>query len=58
MNLLLKLLSYIGLGLTIIPAIVYFNGGLDTEQYKLMATVGMVLWFVTAPFWINKSKPV
>ena len=56
MSVILKILSYLGLGLTIVPSVLLLVGSslLDDYSYKLLATVGMVLWFTTAPFWINK----
>jgi len=49
-----KVVSYLGLGLTLVPAAIVLVIN-DDHSYKLMATVGMVLWFVSAPFWINKK---
>ena len=54
MNIVLKLLSYVGLGLTIVPAVLQL-AGFPNVPYVLLTTLGMVLWFLTAPFWINKS---
>jgi hypothetical protein len=56
MSVILKILSYLGLGLTIGPSVLLLVGSslLDNYDYKLLATVGMILWFATAPFWINK----
>ncbi len=53
MNVVLKILSYLGLGLTIGPSLLLLVG-LASPRHALLATVGMVLWFATAPFWINK----
>ncbi len=53
MKFLLKLLSFIGLGLTGIPSVLYFMGKIELESSHHMMTVGMLIWFVTAPFWIN-----
>lgn len=56
MIVLAKLVSYAGLLLTLVPSVLLLIGSslLDGYNYQLLATVGMVLWFVTAPFWINK----
>lgn len=54
MMLLVKIISYLGLGLTVVPAMLLLSGNSDI-QYQLLAVVGMVLWFVTAPFWINRT---
>ena len=55
MNVVLKILSYLGLGLTLVPSVLLLTG-YASPQHALLATIGMVLWFATAPFWINKSS--
>jgi len=52
----LKTGSFLGLALTIVPSLIFFTGDLELSQMKIYMGVGMVLWFVTAPFWINKSS--
>jgi len=56
MKILLKTGSFLGLALTIVPSLIFFTGDLELSQMKIYMGVGMVLWFVTAPFWINKSS--
>lgn len=56
MKILLKIISFIGLGLTLIPSILLFSGQINADTCKLLMLVGTVLWFVTAPFWMNESK--
>ena len=53
---LIKIGSFVSLVLTIVPSLIFFTGGLELSQMKIYMGVGMVLWFVTAPFWINKSS--
>lgn len=55
-NTLLKILSYLALAGTIIPSLLVFFGDLDLEINKNIMAVSMVIWFITAPLWINKSK--
>lgn len=55
MKRLLISLSVIGLIMTIIPPILMFLGRMELSEIKTWMGVGMVMWFVTAPFWINKS---
>lgn len=55
MKRLLISLSVIGLIMTIIPPILMFLGRMELSEMKTWMGVGMVMWFVTAPFWINKS---
>lgn len=56
MNTLLKILSAVGLLLSILPAFLVFTGALTFEQYTLLLMIGTLLWFLTAPSWINKKQ--
>lgn len=51
----LILLSVLGLIATIAPPILLFLGKIELGEVKTWMGLGMLLWFVTAPFWINKS---
>ena len=53
---LLKLLSLVGLILSIVPPVMLFLGKMEMDSMKLWMGVGMAVWMVTAPFWINKSS--
>ncbi|WP_345249204.1 hypothetical protein [Nibrella saemangeumensis] len=57
MQLILKLLSYIGLLLTVLPAFGVFYGFLSVGQHKTLMLVGMLLWFATASALMLKSQP-
>ncbi len=48
MKLLWYLLGGLGLGLTIIPAIMVFNGTLSSSENKNYMTIGMIIWFLAA----------
>ena len=50
-----KIISLLGLVLTIVPALLVFKGAIDLKLHYNLMIVGMVLWFGTAPFWM-KSK--
>lgn len=56
MKILLKILSALGLLLTLLPAILTFNGIISFDQYKLLMLIGAILWFTTAPFWVDEKK--
>ncbi len=56
MRITLKLLSFLGLGLTVCPPVFYFFAKLNLTACHQLMTVGMVIWFVSAPFWINSDK--
>ena len=51
----LRIVSYAGLALSIIPAFMVFGGVLTKETYLRLLFLGMVLWFGTAVFWIKKD---
>ena len=50
-------IAYIALLATIVPAVLVFFGAIELEIHKNIMTVGMILWFVTAPLYMNKKKP-
>lgn len=52
---LLKLISYLGLAMSILPAMLFFAGKLDRQTYLNLLIVGMILWFSTAIFWIKSD---
>jgi hypothetical protein len=47
--------SVIGLGLTILPAVLVFSGTLSWQTHANLMTLGMILWFFTAPLWMKKG---
>lgn len=56
MKLLLKILSVIGLALTAIPGFMVWSGAMAWRTHAQLMFVGMVLWFATAPFWMNREQ--
>lgn len=55
MKLLTKILSFAGLAMTIAPSVLFFMGNLELDSAKNIMAIGMVIWFVTAPFWVNSK---
>lgn len=55
MKRILKIISYLGLLLTIVPSLFVFKGVIDIKAHYNLMIVGMIFWFGTAPFWM-KSK--
>ena len=55
MSFILKIISFIGLGLTVLPSLFVAAAIITPELNKLLMIGGMLLWFSTAPFWINKK---
>ena len=53
---LLKIISFVGLLLTLIPSLLVFLNGIELETNKYLMLVGTFLWFGSSPFWMNKSK--
>ncbi len=47
--------SFVGLGLTVVPAFLVLSGTLTWETHAVLMAVGALLWFVTAPFWMVKE---
>ncbi len=53
-----KIISFIGLGLTLVPAFLVYQGTLSLDTSKNLMLVGTIAWFATAPYWMNKpAKP-
>jgi hypothetical protein len=53
---LLRILSYIGLLLTVVPSVLVFAGSISLDLHKQLMAAGMLLWFLTAPFWMNLKE--
>ena len=54
-TLVLKVVSYLGLALSILPAFLVFGDVVSRETYLRLMAVGMVLWFGTAIFWVKRD---
>ena len=52
-RIILKTVSYCGLALSIIPALLIFGGTIEKATYNNLLVVGMFLWFGTAVWWIK-----
>jgi hypothetical protein len=55
MKTLTKILSYLGLGLTIIPSLYVFTGDITWQTHADLMLGGTLLWFFTAPFWMKRD---
>ena len=51
----LKSISIIGLLATVVPSILVFTGTIELETHKWIMIIGMVAWFITAPFSIKRK---
>jgi hypothetical protein len=56
MKTILKIISYIGLALTLFPAFFVFAGKISMEANYNLMLIGMLMWFFTAPLWVKKSN--
>jgi hypothetical protein len=45
-----------GLVLTIVPSVLVFAQDMTLETHKHLMLFGMILWFVTAPFWMKEQE--
>jgi hypothetical protein len=52
----LKFVSFVGLGLTVVPAFLVFDGVIEWKAHVTLMLIGTLLWFVTAPFGMNPKK--
>jgi len=57
MRALLKLGSFAGLGLTVVPAFLVFAGKITWHTHAVLMGIGALLWFATAPFWMVEADP-
>jgi hypothetical protein len=56
MKKLLVLISLVGLGLVIGPALLYLFDTLDKTTMKSLMLVGTILWFASVPFWMARDR--
>jgi hypothetical protein len=56
MRQLLKVVSGLGLALTLLPSFFVFGGALSLDAFKGLVLAGSVLWLTTAPLWINQDR--
>ncbi|WP_083923302.1 hypothetical protein [Echinicola pacifica] len=55
MDNILKIISFIALGFTIVPSFLVFSGDISPDLCKTLMLIGTISWFVTAPRWMNKN---
>jgi len=49
-----RFFSALALVATVLPACLFYAGKLDLPQVKTGMLVATVLWFLTAPFWMER----
>ncbi|HEX6227715.1 MAG TPA: hypothetical protein VFZ52_25025 [Chryseolinea sp.] len=55
MKTLMSIVAVAALALTLIPAILVFQGSIDLALHKQLMAAGTLLWFVSAPIWFRKK---
>lgn len=53
---LLKVGSFVGLGLVLVPSILVFLQRMDLAQSKSLMGIGTLMWFLFSVGWINKGR--
>lgn len=56
MGIVLKVLSSVGLCLTVVPSFLVWYEMMPWRLHVQFMFAGMILWFVTAPFWMIKEE--
>ncbi|MCA9731838.1 MAG: hypothetical protein H6696_06620 [Deferribacteres bacterium] len=56
MKAVIKLISYVGLILTIVPSLLVFSGTITLDMCKWLMLLGTIIWFVSAPTWMNQTS--
>lgn len=51
----LKLISLVGLALTVVPSVLVFVGTIGWGAHATLMVLGTVLWFGSAPFWMKEG---
>ena len=51
-----RILSWIALAGTIVPSVLFFYGRATLDQTKLWMLVATVVWFATAPVWMDREN--
>jgi len=54
MKTLLRLISFIGLGLMIAASILFFKEKVSESTYHTLTLVGTAAWFISVPFWMKR----
>jgi hypothetical protein len=56
MRRILQVFSWAALGATIVPSVLYLRDGLPLDAVKAWMLAGTVVWFVTAPLWMDREN--
>ena len=56
MRMVFRMVSIIGLVLTLIPAVLVFMQKIPFESHLWLMLLGTVIWFISAPFALKKES--
>jgi hypothetical protein len=48
-------ISWLALGATIVPSLLYFSGSLGLGPVKVWMLVATAAWFATVPLWMGRK---
>ena len=51
-----RIVSWIALAGTIVPSVLFFYGRATLDQTRLWMFVATVIWFATAPVWMDREN--
>ena len=51
----MQIVSFIGLALTFVPALVYLAGSMEKGTMTNVMLVGTIVWFGSVPFWMDRK---
>jgi hypothetical protein len=58
MKILSSSVALIGLLATVLPSILVYFGAIHPGTHKAIMAIGMILWFVAAPFFMKRKDSV
>ena len=50
-----RVLSWLALAGTLVPSVLFFYGRMTLDQTKLWMLIATILWFATAPVWMERE---
>ena len=48
-----EIISWLALGITLVPACLFFVDKFDLDATKMWMLVGAAIWFAATPFWME-----
>lgn len=54
----IKIASWVALGVTALPCLLYFANIVSLDWVKVISLIGSLAWFGTTPFWMGRIQSV